>query len=61
MTFVDRLTRIHARIDRRIAAEQARYSADWAHLRALKKSKLRIKDMLARIQHRMAGRPVSDR
>jgi hypothetical protein len=59
MTLFNRLMRIHARIDRQIAVEQASPSADWAHVKALKKSKLRIKDMLARMQRRIAPRSLS--
>jgi uncharacterized protein YdcH (DUF465 family) len=59
MTLFNRLMRTHARIDRQIAVEQASASADWAHVTALKKSKLRIKDMLARMQRRVAPRSLS--
>jgi hypothetical protein len=44
-----KLTEMHQRIDSRLRAEQRRPRPDWAKLSRLKRTKLRIKDMLARL------------
>ncbi|MEO1920580.1 MAG: DUF465 domain-containing protein [Sphingomonadales bacterium CG12_big_fil_rev_8_21_14_0_65_65_10] len=44
-----KLTEMHQRIDARLRAAQRRPAPDWAELSRLKRAKLRIKDMLARL------------
>lgn len=47
-----RMLETHARIDDALRREQTRAAADWQRVRELKKLKLRIKDLIARLMAR---------
>jgi uncharacterized protein len=53
-----RLIETHRRIDDALRSEQQRPAANWQRVQSLKKLKLRVKDLAARVMHRARPMPA---